>query len=396
MNKARERIFQIIEIGKRKDVASGVFDLFIVITILLNLFITIFNTFDESALYAPTLDRLELVTIIIFTVEYALRLLTVDFLYPGKSYGMALLRFLFSFYGLVDLFTFLPYYLPVVFPAGTVAFRMFRVIRIFRLFQVSTRYDAFNVIINVLYDKRNQLISSVCLILIFMVSASLCMYSLEHDAQPEQFANAFSGIWWSVSTLLTVGYGDIYPVTAAGKVMAIIITFLGVGMVAIPTGIISAGFVEQYTKLRMLELHSETHDLKFVSSVLPKGHSWCGKKVREVRFPPQIILVTILRNGEPMVPNGDTLLMENDTMVIGARHYHGDGSINLKEIIIKQENDWVGRQIKDLDISRQELIVMLRRKGRTIIPNGDTYIREGDAVVMYSKLKEGTDHTWQI
>lgn len=396
MNKARERIFQIIEIGKRKDVASGVFDLFIVITILLNLFITIFNTFDESALYAPTLDRLELVTIIVFTVEYALRLLTVDFLYPGKSYGMALLRFLFSFYGLVDLFTFLPYYLPVVFPAGTVAFRMFRVIRIFRLFQVSTRYDAFNVIINVLYDKRNQLISSVCLILIFMVSASLCMYSLEHDAQPEQFANAFSGIWWSVSTLLTVGYGDIYPVTAAGKVMAIIITFLGVGMVAIPTGIISAGFVEQYTKLRMLELHSETHDLKFVSSVLPKGHSWCGKKVREVHFPPQIILVTILRNGEPMVPNGDTLLMENDTMVIGARHYHGDGSINLKEIIIKQENDWVGRQIKDLDISRQELIVMLRRKGRTIIPNGDTYIREGDAVVMYSKLKEGTDHTWQI
>ncbi len=386
----------MIEIGNRGDIPSCVFDFFIVMTILLNLFITIFNTFAESAPYAQILGRLELFTIVVFTAEYALRILTADFLYPGRKFWRAALCFVFSFYGLIDLFTFLPYYLPVMFPAGTVAFRMFRVIRIFRLFRVSAQYDAFNVITNVLYDKRNQLLSSVGLILIFMMATSLCMYSLEHDAQPEQFSNAFSGIWWAVSTLLTVGYGDIYPITVPGKIMAIIITFLGVGMVAIPTGIISAGFVEQYTKLRMLELHSETHDLKFVSSVIPKGHDWCGKKVKEVRFPPQIILVTILRNGEPMVPNGDTELQENDTMVIGAKHYHGDGSINLKEILIKKENDWVGRQIKDLDISRLELIVMLRRGERTIIPNGSTYIREGDAVILYSKLKEGADHTWQI
>jgi voltage-gated potassium channel len=74
------------------------------------------------------------------------------------------------------------------------------------------------------------------------------MYSAEHEAQPEQFQNAFSGIWWSMSTLLTVGYGDIYPITIIGKCMAIVIAFLGVGVVAIPTGIISAGFVEQYQK----------------------------------------------------------------------------------------------------------------------------------------------------
>ena len=396
VSKFRKRIYQIIDIGTRKDVASCAFDVFIVAMILLNLFITIFYTFDESAPYTLYLSHLERFTIIVFTIEYILRLWTADFLYPGKERWQAALCFVFSFYGIVDLLTFLPYYLPVMFPAGTVAFRMFRVIRIFRLFRISAQYDAFNVIINVLIDKMNQLISSVCLILIFMIAASLCMYSLEHDAQPEQFSNAFSGIWWSVSTLLTVGYGDIYPVTTAGKIMAIIITFLGVGMVAIPTGIISAGFVEQYTKLRETEEDSETHDLKFVSSVLPQGHSWCGRKVKEVPFPPQVILVTIIRDGEPMVPNGDTVLLENDTMVIGAKHYHGDGSIHLKEIIIKSENDWVGRQIKDLDISRLELIVMLRRGDRTIIPDGKTYIREGDAVIMYSKLKEGVQHTWQI
>ena len=84
--------------------------------------------------------------------------------------------------------------------------------------------------------------------LVLMLASSLCMYSVEHDAQPEVFQNAFSGIWWSMSTLLTVGYGDIYPVTTIGRVMAICIAFLGVGAVAIPTGIIGAGFVEQYQK----------------------------------------------------------------------------------------------------------------------------------------------------
>ena len=137
-----------------------------------------------------------------------------------------------------------------------------------------------------------------------------------------------------------------------------------------------------------MAFHSEEHELKFVTSVIPHGHSWDGKKVREVSFPPQIILVMIIRGGEAIVPGGDTVMLENDTLVIGAKHYRGEEYINLKEIIVKAENEWVGKQIKDLDISRQELIVMIKRRNRTIIPNGLTYIKEGDAVVMYSKLKE--------
>ena len=131
-------------------------------------------------------------------------------------------------------------------PSGMVAFRVLRVFRIFRLFKINAQYDAFNVITDVLKNKKDQIISSVCIVLIMMLASSLMMYSVEHDAQPEVFKNAFSGIWWSVSTLLTVGYGDIYPVTTLGQIMAIVMSFLGVGLVAIPTGIISAGFVEQY------------------------------------------------------------------------------------------------------------------------------------------------------
>ncbi len=384
----KKRIFEIIQIGNRKDTISKVFDIFITVVIFLNLAATMTATFDEAAAYMPVLNGIELVTSIIFLVEYCLRIWTADCLYPDKKGIKAVLRFVFSLSGLIDFFTFFPTFLPFVFPTGMVAFRIFRVIKIFRLFQINAQYDAFSVITNVLKEKKSQLFSSICMILVFMMAASLCMYSLEHEAQPEQFRNAFSGIWWSVSTLLTVGYGDIYPITTLGKMMATVISFLGVGMVAIPTGIISAGFVEQYTKLKTLAYHSEEHELKFVTSTLQQGHSWNHKAVKEIVFPPQLMLIMILRKGEVLVPNGNTVLECGDNLVIAAKDYRGDEDINLKEVLIKEENEWVGRQIKDLDMSRQELIVMIKRKRRTFIPNGSTYIKEGDVLVIYSRVAE--------
>ena len=250
MKKIRERIFHIIQIGDKSDLPSRVFDIFIVFVICFNIAATLFATFEESAPYKNIIDQIETVTVIIFTIEYILRIWTADFLYPKKSKFVAILTFIFSFYGIVDFLTFFPFYLPIVFPAGIVALRVFRVIRIFKLFKINPNYDAFNVITEVLVEKKNQLLSSMCLILILMTASSLAMYGIENEAQPEVFSNAFSGIWWSVSTLLTVGYGDIYPITVAGRILAIITAFLGVGMVAIPTGIISAGFVEQYTRIK--------------------------------------------------------------------------------------------------------------------------------------------------
>ena len=114
-------------------------------------------------------------------------------------------KYVISFTGIIDLLSFLPYYLPIFFPAGAAVFRLFRVVRIFRLFQINAYYDSLNVITEVIASKRQQLVSSVFLISVLMIAASLCMYSLEHEAQPEVFSNAFSAIWWSVSTLLTVG-----------------------------------------------------------------------------------------------------------------------------------------------------------------------------------------------
>ena len=250
----RKRVFEIIEIGAPEDYVSRLYDFFNSMSIVVNLTVSVMYTFQTTReKYGTVLLTVEAVTVAFFAVDYLLRLWTAKFLRPKLSEGLALRRYIFSFNGIVDLLSFLPYYLPVFFPAGAVAFRMFRVVRIFRLFRINAYYDSLNIITEVITSKRQQLFSSVFIISVLMLAASLCMYSLEHEAQPDVFTNAFSGIWWAVSTLLTVGYGDIYPITYTGKIFSIIITFLGVGMVAIPTGIISAGFVDQYSRIKRLK-----------------------------------------------------------------------------------------------------------------------------------------------
>ena len=266
----KKRIFEIIQIGKETDFVSRAFDFTIVVAILLNLLIAIAETFESMEGYTPLFRSVETATVILFTVEYILRVWTAGYLYPEKSKGKAVVKFITSFHGIVDLLSFLPFYLPIFFPEGIVAFRMFRIVRILRLFQVNKYYDALNVIGRVLRRKRSQLISSVFIIFVLMTAASLCMYSLEHEAQPEVFQNAFSGFWWAVSTLLTVGYGDIYPITVVGRIFGIGITFLGVGMVAIPTGILSAGFVEEMSEIQTIG-KAETAEKIYCP--------YCGKKL---------------------------------------------------------------------------------------------------------------------
>lgn len=387
--KIKKRIFEIIQIGKKDDFISKFFDFFIVIVITVNISILFLETFSQLDPYYPILHRIEMVTVFIFCVEYLLRIWTAEYLYPDRKKGKAVIKFLLSYDGVIDLLTILPFF----FLSGFVAFRMLRVVRIFNLFRINPKYDSFNVITTVLYDKKNQILSSVFIILIIMMASSLCMYSAEHEVQPDKFDNAFSGIWWSVSTLLTVGYGDIYPVTTLGKCMAIIIGFLGVGVVAIPTGIISAGFVEQYTKIKTIGSYEEEANVKFVTLTVNDTAYWKNKTVRELRLPPGLILALILRKGEIVIPKGDAVLMAGDRLVLGAEAFQDEINIKLKEIIVKQMHPWIGQAIKDLDISRQTIILMIRRKNRIIIPHGNTVINEGDVVILYSKhnLKESID-----
>lgn len=306
----KKRIFDIIQIGKRNDFVSRAFDLFIVAAIFANIAVLFLETFDSLAGYSGVWRAIEIITVIIFGIEYLLRIWTAKYLYPNTSKMKAVLRFLVSFDGIVDLCTILPFF----FLSGFVALRMLRVVRILHLFRINAYYDSINVITSVLKEKRNQLISSIFIILVLMMASSLCMYSAEHEAQPEVFRNAFSGIWWGMSTILTIGYGDIYPVTILGRVMAIVIACLGVGVVAIPTGIISAGFVERYTQMQN-QNKPRAGVRGTVSITVDESSPFAGQYVKTAEEEYQIDIVAFIRNGAVIVPVDLTEIMVGDMLI---------------------------------------------------------------------------------
>ncbi len=309
--KLRKRIFEIIQIGNREDFPSRAFDIFIVTVIVCNIAVLILDTFDELSAFDGLFRAIEIITVLIFCVEYALRIWTADLLYPEMSRGRAVVKFLLSFDGIVDLLTILPFF----FLSGMGALRFLRVARIFHLFRINIQYESFQVITSVLKEKRNAILYSVFIIIVLILAASLCMYSVEHTAQPDAFRNAFSGIWWSVSTVFTVGYGDIYPVTVLGRVMGVIITFLGVGAVAIPTGILSAGFVEHYGRMQR---SVEAADYKNSSAVIlaDKASAYTGRSIKEIEEMNAVCVTALIRGELVIVPEDPVKVREGDVLLI--------------------------------------------------------------------------------
>ena len=306
-NSKKKRVFEILQIGRSDDTASKAFDYLLVLVIVINILVMILETFESFSGYRSVFAIIEICCIIFFSIEYTLRIWTSDLLYPEETKGRAAWCFMTSYDGIVDLFTIVPLF----FLSGFVAFRMLRVVRIFHLFRLNTNYDSFHVITSVIKQKKNQILSSLFILFVLMLGASLCMYSVEHEAQPEVFDNAFSGLWWSLSTILTIGYGDMYPVTLLGRVIAIFIAILGVGVVAIPTGIISAGFVEQYNRMQREAIKSKGT----VALNAEPGSALIGldtiSLLREFGISPLVII----RDGSVIIPTDDIRIAEGDTLV---------------------------------------------------------------------------------
>jgi len=385
--KRRKRLFHIIEVGSDFDSHSRFYDYENAAAIILNLAATILYTFEEiREPYGVFLNVIQQLTLIFFAVDYLFRIWTAKFQYEAYPEWKAILKYMTSLSGIIDLLSFLPEYLPIFFPGGTVAFRMVRIVRIFRLFRINYYFDSLSVITAVLKNRKQQLMSSVFIIAMLMIASSLCMYSLEHEAQPEVFSNAFSGIWWAASSLLTVGYGDIYPITTLGKIFGIFITFLGVGVVAIPTGIISAGFVEQYTEMKNAVHVGTERDMQFIKIPLKENDDWVGKRVCELGLPERVVMAMVKRGERNMIPRGDMRLLEGDVIIFGAEPYGDEhDEIHLTELILREDNPWVGKRIRDLDISRHSIIILVKRKNKVKIPNGNMVLQEWDRVFLYTE-----------
>lgn len=244
----RRQLFRIIQPSDGYW-PSRVFDLGIMALILLSVFSVFAETFELPAKRIATIEHVELGVSIVFTIEYFLRVWTADLLYPNLSPWRARVRFVRSGMAIVDLLSILPFWLPMFLPGHLLGLRAIRLVRLLRVFKLNRYLEAMAAIGEVFRNRFRELLASGIFVFLLMLLSSLLMYHAEHEAQPEQFRNAFSGLWWAVATLTTVGYGDIYPITATGRLLGAIIALLGIGMVAIPTGILSSGFMEHFSKL---------------------------------------------------------------------------------------------------------------------------------------------------
>ena len=246
----RRRVYEILDVAKQGDTASWVFDVSILTLIGLNVIVLILGTVENIREMSPRFfSGFETFSVGIFTIEYSLRLWSCV---ESKRYSKPLagrLRFSATPLALIDLMAILPFYLP--FTGLDLRFlRIVRMMRVFRVAKIGRYSQSLRLLKRVAAARKEQLACTVILLLLLLVMAASMMYFADNAAQPEVFSSIPAAMWWAVATLTTVGYGDVYPVTALGKLMASVIAILGIGMFALPTGILGAGFVEELERQR--------------------------------------------------------------------------------------------------------------------------------------------------
>lgn len=244
----KRRVYEVLAIAAPGDRLSRAFDIFLVTLIVANIVAMVLETVREIYALAPRLfDWFETVSVVLFSVEYVSRVwtCTVSPLYRGALKGR--LRYMATPLAVVDLLAILPFYLPMV----GMDLRSFRALRLFRLSRIAKlgRYsEALKLTGRVFASRKAELAMTVFVLLVLVLLASSLMYFAERDSQPDKFSSIPAAMWWAVATLSTVGYGDVYPVTAAGKLLGAVIAVLGIGMFALPTSILGAAFVKELSQ----------------------------------------------------------------------------------------------------------------------------------------------------
>lgn len=246
--KIKHRIFEIIEKAEKGDYASIIFDYFIMILICINSLSVFVETFDISNTTQIILSKIEFFSIIVFSIEYILRLWTANYLYEKNNHIVARLKYCFSFMALIDLFAILPFYIPFFIKVDLRVLRMLRLFRLSRIIKVNRYTESLYKVIEVIKNKSSELISSIFVLFLLMLISSILIYYLESPVQPDVYKNALSGLWWSIAIFTSVWLGDVYPITAAGKILCSLMAIMGVAIIAVPTGIISSGFIEDNSK----------------------------------------------------------------------------------------------------------------------------------------------------
>lgn len=227
----KQYIKNIVENNDNK--LSRYFAIFIQILILLSIITFSIETIPDLSPQTKTILRsFEWVCVFVFTIEYLLRIYVAD----SKP------KFIFSFFGIIDLLAILPFYLS--FGLDLRSLRALRFLRLFRILKLVRYNKALNHFIRAIKMVKEEIFLFLFITLILIYFSAVGIYYFENEAQPEYFSSIFDSLWWAIITLTTVGYGDVYPITVGGKVFTFFILMIGLGIVAIPTGIISSALTK--------------------------------------------------------------------------------------------------------------------------------------------------------
>jgi len=263
VSELRRNVSQLIEFNASASRSAHFMDLAMVTLIIANVMAIMLESVTAiEQEYSNFFWYFELFSIVIFTIEYLLRVWSCPDIKHGK-YGDTFkgrCRYIFSVPALIDLAAILPFYLSLF---VAIDLRFLRVFRIFRVFKLTRYSSAMNTLLKVLKEEASSFFAAFSILAIVLILTASGIYLLEHDVQPEAFGSIPAAMWWATSTLTTVGYGDVTPITPLGKVFGGLITVIGMGMVALPAGILASGFSAQLKQNRSIyrnKLIESLHD----------------------------------------------------------------------------------------------------------------------------------------
>lgn len=254
----RHRVFNLIENSDPNNRISHLLNMALIILIIVNVAAVIIESEPSiGKSYAVYFHTFEFISVLIFTTEYLVRLwccVEMD-AYKDCSPFKARMRYAMSPIALIDLLAILPFFISLFI---TVDLRYLRLLRVLRLMKLGHYFKGFNIFLTVINKELKSIAAAMMVMLFLIIIAASLMYTLESQKQPEVFGSILHSLWWAVVTMTTVGYGDVTPVTTAGKVVATFIMLIGVGLVALPAGMLAARFGEELReRKRSLTLHIE-------------------------------------------------------------------------------------------------------------------------------------------
>ncbi len=253
----KRMVYNTIHPDMSNSVAAKIFDVIILALIIASVAIVFAVTFDLSPTIMAKLKKAEFAIVVVFTVEYFLRLWTADLRFKdpkdkNKSSALRILlprlRYMKSMMAVVDLLAILPSFLPLILPEGLLGIRALRLMRLLRVFKVAQHSRTLSAITAVIKDKAKDLLAVLFFMSLMVLFLSLLMYAVEHDAQPDKFENAISALWWAIETFTKSGTRGFFPITTLGRIIGSVVSVLGICLIAIPTGIISSGLIEHLNR----------------------------------------------------------------------------------------------------------------------------------------------------